>query len=60
MTKKQAQQVLEQMPQNFHIDQLIEKLLFIENIEEGLQDIKMQDVKTHDEVVRFFEAYKTL
>jgi hypothetical protein len=52
MTRNKAKEVIEQMPESFQIDQLIEKLIFMEKVEEGLNDIKNHDVISHDEVVK--------
>jgi Zn-dependent alcohol dehydrogenase len=52
MTRNKAKEVIEQMPERFQIDQLIEKLIFMEKVEEGLDDIKNNNLIGHDEVVK--------
>ncbi|MCF8449375.1 MAG: hypothetical protein K9G49_05825 [Taibaiella sp.] len=39
MTKETATAAIKEMPQQFDVDELIEKLIFIENVEEGLKQI---------------------
>jgi hypothetical protein len=51
MTKDTATAAIREMPQEFDVDELIERLLFIEKVEEGLkqidngQKIPLDDVK---------------
>jgi hypothetical protein len=52
MTRNKAIEAVEQLPETFQIDQLIEKLIFMEKVEEGLVDIKNRDVMSHDDVVK--------
>lgn len=39
MTKESAVAVIQEMPQEFKLDELIEKLIFIEKVETGLKEI---------------------
>ncbi len=39
MTKEAAAAAIKEMPQEFDVDELIEKLIFIEQVEEGLKQI---------------------
>jgi Zn-dependent alcohol dehydrogenase len=39
MTKDTATAAIREMPQEFDVDELIERLLFIEKVEEGLKQI---------------------
>jgi predicted transcriptional regulator len=52
MTKNKAIEAVKKMPENFDIDQLIEQLIFIENVEEGLDDIPNGRLLSHEEVIR--------
>lgn len=52
MEKNKAIDIVNQMPENFQIDDLIEKLIFIEKIEEGLIDIEEGNVVDHSEVIK--------
>lgn len=52
MEKNKAIHIVNQMPENFQIDDLIEKLIFIERVEEGLIDIEEGNVVDHSEVIK--------
>ena len=52
MEKNKAIDIVNQMPENFQIDDLIEKLIFIERVEEGLIDIEEVNVVDHSEVIK--------
>lgn len=52
MKRDKVIETIEQMPENFQIDQLIEKLIFIEKVEAGLEDVKNNNLIDHEEVVR--------
>ena len=52
MKKNIAIEVVEQMPENFQVDELIEKLIFIEQVEAGLDDIKNNNLIDHEKVIR--------
>lgn len=59
MTRNKAIEAIEQMPESFQIDQLIEKLIFMEKVEEGLKDINNDDVISHEEVVKQATSWST-
>ena len=40
LTKREVLNVLDSLPDNFSIDQIVEKLLILNRIQEGLQDIE--------------------
>ncbi|REG92024.1 hypothetical protein [Algoriphagus antarcticus] len=48
MKKDKAIQVLNEMPCEFDIEELIERLIFIEKVEEGLDQIKEGKVNSHE------------
>ena len=52
MTSDKAIEAIDQMPESLQIDLLIEKLIFMERVEAGLNDIKNNDVISHEEVVK--------
>lgn len=52
MTRNKAIEAVEQMPDKFEIEQLIEKLIFMEKVEEGLEDIKNGNLTSHEDVVQ--------
>jgi predicted transcriptional regulator len=50
ITKEKVIESLKTFPSEFSIDDLIEKLIFIEKIEKGLQDSKDGKTRTHKEI----------
>ena len=49
ITKTQIISALDQLPENLTIDQLIDRLIFVEKVEKGLSDSKNGRVKTKQE-----------
>ncbi|MBN8825946.1 MULTISPECIES: hypothetical protein [unclassified Spirosoma] len=51
MTKTVVQESLEKMPEEFSVEELIERLLFIQNVQEGLlqserkETVPLEDVR---------------
>ncbi len=50
LTKEKVKKTIERMPDNFTVDQVIEKLVVLNKIEEGLKDIEEGRVFTTDQV----------
>jgi len=50
MTKEQARAVIEQMPEEFTVDEMVQRLIIIEDIEKARQSFENGDFKTHEEV----------
>ncbi len=46
------------LPQEFELEILMEKLIFIEKIENGLKQIKEGKTKTHEEVKEIIEKWQ--
>jgi predicted transcriptional regulator len=57
MRKKQALQIVNQMPENFQVDELVGKLMSIEKIEEGLEDIQNNNLIDQEEVIRVVSSW---
>lgn len=55
MKKSKVIQTLEDLPEEFNTEELIEKLLFIEKVEKGLKDINEGKTIPMEEVKRRFE-----
>lgn len=55
LTRENVIQHIKTMPENFSIDELMEKLLFIYNVETGLEQSRNGKVKPHAEIK---EKYK--
>lgn len=52
MRKIKAINAIKEMPDNFQIDELIEKLIFIDKVEEGLKDSEEGNLVEHSEVIK--------
>jgi predicted transcriptional regulator len=50
MEKKKALEAIQEMPENFDLEVLIERLIFIEKVEKGLEQIKDGKVITHEQL----------
>ena len=50
MNKEKVIATINEMPQNFDLDILMEKLIFIEKVEKGLNQLKTKNTVSHDEV----------
>ena len=50
LSKSTVQKSIESLPQEFSIDELIEQLIFIEKVEEGLQQSRDGNVISHEDV----------
>ena len=49
LTKTQIISALDQLPENLTIDQLIDRLIFVEKVEKGLSDSQNGKVNTKEE-----------
>jgi hypothetical protein len=50
MTKDKVLEAINEMPQVFELDDLIEKLIFIEKVEKGIGQLKSNETISHEEV----------
>ena len=50
MNKETLIATINDMPQNFDLDVLMEKLIFIEKVEKGLEQLNAGNTLTHDQV----------
>lgn len=50
LTKETVQKSIDRLPSEFSIDELIEQLIFIQKIEDGLQQSKDGNVVSHEDV----------
>lgn len=57
MTKEQARAVIEQMPEEFTLDQVTERLKFIEEVDKARQSYREGRFKTVDQVKAKIEAW---
>jgi len=49
MNKQIALQSISGMPKKFDLEDLIERLLLLDKIEKGRQDVKNKEIYSHDE-----------
>lgn len=57
ITKANVEQQLKTLPSEFSIDELIERLVIIEKIEQGEKDISEGKYKTHEEVGKIISQW---
>ncbi len=50
MNKEKVITTVNEMPQNFDLEVLMERLIFIEKVEKGLQQLNSGNTITHQEV----------
>lgn len=53
MKKADAQAAIADLPETFHLDMLVQKLIVIEQIEKGLEDIEAGRVYTQKEAEEY-------
>jgi hypothetical protein len=57
MKKEQVIETVSELPQEFELDVLLEKLVLIEKVEKGLKQIKEGKTKTHEEVKEIIKGW---
>ena len=50
LTKEKVRKTIDRLPDNFTIDQVVEELVVLNKIEEGLKDVEQGRVFTTDQV----------
>lgn len=50
MTKDKVLEAINELPQEFDLDDLIEKLIFIEKVEKGITQLENNETTSHEEV----------
>jgi len=50
MKREKVLEALKELPKEFELDTLLEKLVFVEKVNEGLAQIKIGKTITHDKV----------
>lgn len=58
MRREKAIEALNEMPAEFELEQLIERLIFIEKVEKGLEQIKKGETKTHEQVKELVQTWR--
>jgi predicted transcriptional regulator len=57
LTKEKVKKTIERLPDNFTVDQVVEELVVLNKIEEGLKDIEEGRVFTTDQVKQELNAW---
>jgi predicted transcriptional regulator len=52
MTKQEVGTILDQLPEEFQVDDLIERLLFVKRIERGLEQVRLGQTVPHEQVMQ--------
>jgi predicted transcriptional regulator len=58
MTKEKLLELAAGMPDQFHVDEVIERLLFIADVEEGMQKIRDGNGIPHEEVEKMIDEWR--
>ncbi len=57
LTKDKLRQSINKLPDSFTIDELIDQLIFIEKVEEGLEQSKEKKVLSNENVKKIIEKW---
>lgn len=52
MTRKTAIQAINELPEKFELDQLLERLIFMDKVQKGITQAEKGEVTPHTKVVR--------
>lgn len=58
MTRETVNQAISSLPQNFDLDALVERLIFIEKVEKGLSQLDSGESKTQEEVEQLVKSWR--
>jgi len=58
MKKDKVIEAVKELPQDFDLDKFIERLIFIDKVEKGLQELHTGETKTHDEAKRIIKSWQ--
>ena len=58
MRREKAMQTIKELPAEFEVDELIEKLIFIEKVEKGLKQLDNGETKSHKQVKALVKRWK--
>ena len=50
MQREKALNTVKELPQEFELEELLEKLIFVEKVEKGLNQLKKDQTITHEQV----------
>jgi predicted transcriptional regulator len=57
LTKEKVRKTIDRLPENFTVDQIVEKLVVLNKIEEGLNDVEQGRVFTTDQVKKELKTW---
>ena len=57
LTKDKVRQTIDRLPESFTVDQIVEELVILNRIEEGLKDIEEGRVFTTDQVKKELKTW---
>ena len=57
MKKATVIEALKEMPQDFELEKLLEKLVFMEKVENGLMQLEQGSIISHDEVIKITKQW---
>lgn len=57
MKKATVMEALKEMPQDFELEKLLEKLVFMEKVENGLLQLDEPNTIPHDEVIKLTKGW---
>ena len=57
LTKEKVDISIQDLPETFTIDELLEKLIFIEKVEEGIRQSETGQVVSNEEVKKIIESW---
>lgn len=58
MTKDKVIETIKGLPEQFDLDVLMERLIFVEKVEKGLEQLKNGEFVKHDEVKEMINKWK--
>lgn len=58
MTRETVNKAISSLPQNFDLGALVERLIFIEKVEEGLAQLDRGECKTQEEVKEIVKSWR--
>jgi predicted transcriptional regulator len=57
LTKKKVKKTIDRLPENFTVDQIVEELVVLNKIDEGLKDVEKGRVFTTDQVKKELKTW---
>lgn len=57
MKKETVIEAIKELPQDFELERLLEKLIFMEKVENGLLQLEQGNTITHDEVIELTKKW---